>query len=110
MVKDKVPTPPKEPKPVTKPPVRKEVKPLKPLTKLDLPPPKPPSREKSPTTLVKPVAPPPKARTPTPPRPETPLPNYVTQFQGTDWFDKYYPNFNENVCNIVLYQDQVVKL
>jgi hypothetical protein len=95
--KDKPPSPPKEPKPVAKPPSRREIKPLKPLAKLDLPPPQPVVRPRSP--LVKPSAPPP--RTPTPQRPETPLPNYVTQFQGSDWFEKYFPNFNENV-SIVL--------
>lgn len=90
--KDKPQSPPKEPKPVAKPPSRREIKPLKPLVKLDLPPPQPVVRPRSP--LVKPSAPPP--RTPTPPRPETPLPNYVSQFQGSDWFEKYFPNFNEN--------------
>ncbi|XP_005105308.1 WD repeat-containing protein 97 isoform X2 [Aplysia californica] len=44
----------------------------------------------------------PKARTPTPPRsptpppPPTPLPNFIKQFVGTEWFDKYFPNCNEN--------------
>ncbi|XP_071172379.1 WD repeat-containing protein 97-like isoform X3 [Mytilus edulis] len=89
---NKPPSPPKDPKPVVKPPSRREVKPLKPLT---LPPPQPKvERAKSPAPLVKPSAP--RQRTPTPPRPETPLPNYVTQFQGADWFDKYFPNCNEN--------------
>ena len=33
---------------------------------------------------------------PTPARPETPLPEFIAQFIGLEWFDKYFPNCNTN--------------
>ena len=32
-----------------------------------------------------------------PPKPKTPLPDFISQFKGHEWFDKYFPNANENV-------------
>lgn len=94
--RDKPPSPPKEPKPKP-PPTRREVKPLKPVVKYDIPPPpQPVVRVKSPTVVHVVAKPAPPPREPTPPRPETPLPSYVSQFQGADWFEKYFPNINEN--------------
>ncbi|KAK3741975.1 hypothetical protein RRG08_024721 [Elysia crispata] len=63
--------------------------------------------KRPPPGLAKPIVklisrPPPKAatppppRSPTPPPPPTPLPDFIKQFVGTEWFDKYFPNCNEN--------------
>ncbi|KAL5022160.1 hypothetical protein ScPMuIL_001315 [Solemya velum] len=62
------------------------------------PPPSPkPVVKATPTPVAPPVA---KIsspqRSPTPPhRPSTPLPSFITQFKGTHWFEKYFPNCNE---------------
>ncbi|GFN75135.1 WD repeat-containing protein kiaa1875-like isoform x3 [Plakobranchus ocellatus] len=67
------------PSPVKRPPAGLS----KPITKLiSRPPPK--------------AATPPPPRSPTPPPPPTPLPNFIKQFVGAEWFDKYFPNCNEN--------------
>ncbi|ELT93743.1 hypothetical protein CAPTEDRAFT_227356 [Capitella teleta] len=47
-----------------------------------------------------PTPPPPVKRIPTPPPktpspPPSPLPGFISQFKGTQWFDKYFPNCNE---------------
>ena len=88
----------------------RQVKPTKPITKLISKAPAPPSppKAKTPEPLRTPpktkLGPPPqkesaRARTPTPPppRPITPLPGFITQFKGVDWFDKFFPNCNESV-------------
>nr|KAG5693101.1 hypothetical protein BaRGS_014051 [Batillaria attramentaria] len=72
--------PPPEEKP--KPAVREVVQPKKPIQKLVSRP-----RQKLPT--------PPPPRSPTPPPPPTPLPDFISQFVGTEWFEKYFPNCNE---------------
>ncbi|XP_064610519.1 uncharacterized protein LOC135474835 [Liolophura sinensis] len=33
-------------------------------------------------------------RIPTPPAPPTPLPEFIMQFKGQEWFEKYFPNCN----------------
>ena len=43
--------------------------------------------------------PPPKepTPTPTPPPPPTPLPSFISQFKGTLWFEKFFPDANSEV-------------
>lgn len=36
-------------------------------------------------------------------RPPTPLPSFITQFRGQDWFDKYFPNCNERVTIVLIH-------
>ncbi|WAR11385.1 WDR97-like protein [Mya arenaria] len=83
-----------------------EVKPMKPIKKLVSRPP-PPLKPKSPPPVQ--TIPSPdvskqtrKARSPSPmpvttekpttPRPPTPLPGFITQFKGVEWFDKFFSN------------------
>ncbi|XP_052231228.1 WD repeat-containing protein 97-like isoform X3 [Dreissena polymorpha] len=90
----------------------RDIKPRKPIEKLISRPPPPPPKPKSPP-LPPPVAQtlsttdtkPRKARSPSPipvtdstpprPRPSSPLPGFITQFKGVDWFEKFFPNCNE---------------
>ncbi|XP_033754622.1 WD repeat-containing protein 97-like isoform X2 [Pecten maximus] len=94
---------PAEVKRPTAPLPKREFKPLPPpVVKKPLPPspvkdPTPPPQvvEKTPpSTPMKRAraAPPPKARTPTPPRADTPVPDFITQFNGTPWFEKFFPS------------------
>jgi len=91
LFKSPTPTPPsspppeKEPSPIGIPSPKKEVKPLRPIEKLV-------SRPKPPTP--QPTPPPPKepTPTPTPPPPPTPLPSFISQFKGTLWFEKFFPD------------------
>lgn len=79
--------PPEEPTPPSIPSPKKEIKPVRPIEKLI-------SRPKPPTPEPTPSPPPPtKEPTPTPPPPPpTPLPSFITQFKGTLWFDKFFPD------------------
>ena len=85
----------------------REIKPTKPIKKLvSRPPPPPPQqqpKQKSPPPVVKKETPEPRQVsrvktptptpvTPTPPRAKTPLPGFITQFKGVEWFEKYFPN------------------
>lgn len=79
------PPPEEKPKPV----VREIQQPTKPIRKLVSRP-----RQKVPT--------PPPPKSPTPPPPPTPLPDFITQFVGTEWFEKYFPNCNETVSDCLL--------
>lgn len=87
------------PPPLPKSPLKRELKPLKPLSEPPKPKPTAPPSE-PPPPKPRAAAPPPKAATP--PRPVTPLPQFISQFKGAEWFEKYFPNANENV-SIVLY-------
>ncbi|KAL3860750.1 hypothetical protein ACJMK2_010825 [Sinanodonta woodiana] len=62
--------------------------------------PRPPPEEKAKSPTQRPTAAPVAARahtpSPLPPRPSTPLPQFITQFIGREWFDKFYPNCNES--------------
>ncbi|OWF56397.1 WD repeat-containing protein [Mizuhopecten yessoensis] len=77
---------------------KREFKPLPPpFVKKPLPPSPPPPvvvEKTPPSTPMKRVraGPTPKARTPTPPRPDTPVPDFITQFNGTPWFEKFFPS------------------
>ena len=66
------------------------------------PTPPPPEEKRAPTSVPprRRSSPPPKSPSP-PPRQATPLPDFITQFKGTEWFEKYFPSCNENV-SIVL--------
>ncbi|XP_059170361.1 WD repeat-containing protein 97-like isoform X2 [Physella acuta] len=85
-----------------KPPPVKEV--TEPVKKMATPPPVEPIKRLAPVPakpVIKLISQPPKPqpvapRSPTPPPPPTPLPNFIKQFVGTEWFDKYFPNCNEN--------------
>ncbi|XP_060556270.1 WD repeat-containing protein 97-like [Ruditapes philippinarum] len=83
----------------------REIKPTKPIKKLvSRPPPPPPQpKPKSPLPAVKKApseqreitrvkTPTPTPTTPTLPRARTPLPGFITQFKGVEWFEKYFPN------------------
>ncbi|XP_071957525.1 WD repeat-containing protein 97-like isoform X2 [Antedon mediterranea] len=81
------PTPPAAPPPEpvvenVPPPRPREIKPMKKIEEFIPPKPKTPS--------------PPPLPTPSPPRPPTPLPDFFTQFKGSDWFEKYFPDANVN--------------
>ncbi|XP_065064504.1 WD repeat-containing protein 97-like isoform X2 [Rhopilema esculentum] len=80
------PTPPKSPtpEPTPEPPAQEQpkvVKPLKPIEKLV----SRPVVKRTPTPPREPSPPP-------PPRPVTPLPGFIVQFKGQEWFEKLFPN------------------
>ncbi|XP_048577146.1 uncharacterized protein LOC5521505 isoform X2 [Nematostella vectensis] len=88
IMRSPTPTPPPSPPPKepTPPPSSnsspvKEIKPKKPIEKFI-------SRPKPPTP---PPPTPPREPTPPPP-PPTPLPEFITQFKGSLWFEKFYPD------------------
>ena len=67
-----------------------------------------PPRKESPKTVPK--QPRLIARSDIPPRPATPLPEFISQFIGLEWFDKYFPNCNENVSSTqYIYQYFTIK-
>ncbi|GFS24658.1 WD repeat-containing protein KIAA1875-like isoform X3 [Elysia marginata] len=103
-IMDEPPTPREEPKEEAEPVVKVK----EPDESEEPEPPTPSPVKRPPPALAKPIVklisrPPPKAaatppppRSPTPPPPPTPLPDFIKQFVGTEWFDKYFPNCNEN--------------
>nr|XP_039256457.1 WD repeat-containing protein 97-like isoform X1 [Styela clava] len=112
----KTPPPLPEPEPETPPPVARPPqvkapkppsKPIKPIVKLVSRPPPPPKPASSPPPqVVHSPTPPPR----TPPHPASPSPNFLTQFQGKDWFEKYRdyiferlrrPHVASQFCNII---------
>ncbi|PFX23697.1 Ribosome biogenesis protein YTM1 [Stylophora pistillata] len=85
-------SPPVEPTPPRIPSPKKEIKPVRSIEKLIS---RPKPRTPDPTPSPSPPPPPPKEPTPTPPPPPpSPLPSFITQFKGTLWFDKFFPNAN----------------
>lgn len=84
------------------PPIKKrEVRPTKPITKFIA---KVPPKPKSPTPPSSPEAEIPMEipRSPTPPPPPTPLPDFIMQFKGVEWFENFFPLCNE-IVSIIYY-------
>ncbi|KAL4234274.1 hypothetical protein ACF0H5_005924 [Mactra antiquata] len=89
----------------------REIKPKQPIKKLISRPPPPPvqPKEKSPeTTKVQPASEPrqvTRVKTPTPtpsvvtppPRQKTPLPGFISQFKGVDWFEKHFADCEKSI-------------
>lgn len=99
-----------------KPATPREQRPLKPIKKfISRPPPTPPQpKQRSPPPpkvehLPTPDRKPSRQRTPSPmpqpvvtKRPPTPLPGFITQFKGQEWFEKFFPNCNEQVSKFTI--------